>query len=45
MRMNGCVMLVFNPPDGLENDAQAICGWVAATLGDADGEAKIWRTS
>jgi 23S rRNA (adenine2030-N6)-methyltransferase len=45
MRMNGCVMATINGPTGLDQDARAVCGWVAAALGEAGGEARIWRTT
>jgi 23S rRNA (adenine2030-N6)-methyltransferase len=44
MKMNGCAMVVLNPPPGAEAAAQEICGWVADTLGDAGARAEVWRT-
>lgn len=44
MKMNGCTMTVVNPPSGAEAAAAEICGWVAATLGDAGARAEVWRT-
>jgi 23S rRNA (adenine2030-N6)-methyltransferase len=43
MRMNGCAMVVVNPPEGAEAAATEICGWVAAVLGDAGGRGEVWR--
>ena len=42
MKMNGCAMVVVNPPAGTEAAAGEICGWVAATLGDAGARAEVW---
>ncbi len=43
MKMNGCAMVVVNPPDGADAAAAEICGWVAGTLGDAGAKAEVWR--
>jgi 23S rRNA (adenine2030-N6)-methyltransferase len=43
MRMNGCVMVVLNDPPGLEADARAVCDWTVSALGEAGGEARVWR--
>lgn len=43
MKMNGCAMVVVNPPDGADAAAREICGWVATTLGETEGKAEIWR--
>ena len=42
MKMNGCAMVMVNPPAGTEAAAGEICGWVAATLGDAGARAEVW---
>lgn len=44
MKMNGCAMVVLNPPDGSEAAAREICDWVAGTLGDEGARAEVWRT-
>ncbi|MFJ6023204.1 23S rRNA (adenine(2030)-N(6))-methyltransferase RlmJ [Brevundimonas sp. NPDC092305] len=44
MKMNGCTMVVLNPPAGAEAAASEICGWVANTLGDAGARAEVWTT-
>lgn len=44
MKMNGCAMVVLNPPPGAEAAAEEICGWVAATLGEAGARAETWFT-
>ncbi|MDP1964791.1 MAG: 23S rRNA (adenine(2030)-N(6))-methyltransferase RlmJ, partial [Reyranella sp.] len=44
MKMNGCVMVVANPPEGLEEPLADACRWVADRLGDAGGKASVWRT-
>lgn len=43
MKMNGCAMVVVNPPEGTDAAASEICGWVAGTLGDAGAKAEVWR--
>lgn len=42
MTMNGCAMVVVNPPAGTEAAAREICGWVAGTLGGAGARAEVW---
>ncbi|RZJ05809.1 MAG: 23S rRNA (adenine(2030)-N(6))-methyltransferase RlmJ [Brevundimonas sp.] len=42
MKMNGCAMVVLNPPPGADAAATEICGWVADTLGEAGGRAEVW---
>ena len=44
MRMNGCAVVVLNPPPGAEAAAEEICGWVAATLGEAGARSEVWFT-
>jgi 23S rRNA (adenine2030-N6)-methyltransferase len=43
LRLNGCAMVVVNPPDGLDESLRAICGWAAQELGEARNEARVWR--
>jgi 23S rRNA (adenine2030-N6)-methyltransferase len=43
MRMNGCAMVVVNPPAGTDAAAAGICGWVAGTLGETGQKSDIWR--
>ena len=43
MKMNGCAMVVVNPPAGADAAATEICGWVAGTLGDEGAKAEVWR--
>lgn len=40
MMMNGCALVVINPPPGLEEPARAAVSWVARTLGDEGGEGR-----
>ncbi len=42
MKMNGCAMVVVNPPAGLEAEMRAICEEVVRVLGDPGGLAKVW---
>jgi 23S rRNA (adenine2030-N6)-methyltransferase len=37
LRMNGCAVLVTNPPAGLEAPAAAAATWIAGALGEAGG--------
>lgn len=34
MRLNGCAMVIINPPVGLERRAKAIVDWISANLGE-----------
>jgi 23S rRNA (adenine2030-N6)-methyltransferase len=43
MKMNGCALVVLNPPEGADAAAREICGWVVEALGDAGGKAEVWR--
>ena len=43
MKMNGCAMVVVNPPPGAEAVAAEICAWVATALGDPGGRGEVWR--
>ena len=42
MKMNGCALVVVNPPKGAEVAASEVCGWVAGALGEAGGRAEVW---
>ncbi|WP_374388413.1 23S rRNA (adenine(2030)-N(6))-methyltransferase RlmJ [Brevundimonas sp.] len=42
MKMNGCALVVVNPPPGAEAAADEVCGWVAGTLGDAGARSEVW---
>ena len=42
MKMNGCALVIANPPPGLEGPLREACRWVVETLGDP-GEARLWR--
>ena len=44
MKMNGCAMVVLNPPAGAAAAASEICGWVAGQLGDPGARAEVWMT-
>lgn len=44
MKMNGCAMVVVNPPEGADAAATEICGWVAEVLGEDGAKAEVWRT-
>ena len=42
MKMNGCALVIVGPPPRLEAPLREACGWVADTLGDPGGEARLW---
>ena len=44
MKMNGCAVVVLNPPPGAEAAAREVCGWVAERLGDEGARAEVWTT-
>jgi len=44
MRMNGCAVVVLNPPTGTEAAATEICGWAATALGGDGARAEVWMT-
>jgi 23S rRNA (adenine2030-N6)-methyltransferase len=43
MRLNGCALVILNPPPGLEAPLQAIADWVVKAAGGPGGAAKLWR--
>lgn len=45
MKMNGCTLVMLNPPEGAEAVAEEVCGWVAETLGDTGARAEVWWAS
>lgn len=44
MKMNGCAVVVLNPPPGAEAAANEVCGWVANTLGGDGARSEVWMT-
>lgn len=44
MKMNGCAMVIANPPAGVAGDLGRVCSWVAERLGDAGGKGAVWST-
>jgi 23S rRNA (adenine2030-N6)-methyltransferase len=44
MTMNGCAVVVLNPPAGAGAAASEVCGWVTDRLGDAGARAEVWMT-
>jgi 23S rRNA (adenine2030-N6)-methyltransferase len=44
MKMNGCAVVVLNPPPGAEDAANEVCGWVASALGGATARSEVWMT-
>ena len=41
LRLNGCALVVVNPPAGLAEAGRAAADWVVARLGEAGGEARV----
>jgi 23S rRNA (adenine2030-N6)-methyltransferase len=41
LKMNGCALVLLNPPEGLAADLEAVCGWTARTLGQG-GESRVY---
>lgn len=44
MRMNGCAVVVLNPPPGAEGAANEVCGWVVSALGGEGARSEVWFT-
>jgi 23S rRNA (adenine2030-N6)-methyltransferase len=44
MKMNGCAVVVLNPPPGAEAAANEVCGWVASALGGEGARSEVWFT-
>jgi 23S rRNA (adenine2030-N6)-methyltransferase len=42
-RMNGCALVTINDPPHTEEQADLACRWVADTLGEPGGLARVWR--
>ena len=42
MKMNGCALAIVQPPADFASPLQAICGWVAGSLGEKGASARIW---
>jgi 23S rRNA (adenine2030-N6)-methyltransferase len=43
MKLNGCALVILNPPPGIEAPLKAIAEWVVKTAGGPGGAAKLWR--
>ena len=44
MKMNGCALVVLNPPPGAESAASEVCGWVTSALGESGARSEVWFT-
>jgi 23S rRNA (adenine2030-N6)-methyltransferase len=42
MKMNGCALVIVNPPKGAEAAAHVVCDWVANILGEQGARAEVW---
>jgi 23S rRNA (adenine2030-N6)-methyltransferase len=43
MRLNGCALVVLNPPPGLEDHALVVADWIARTLGEQGALGRVSR--
>ena len=43
MRLNGCAVIVVNPPDGLETQARAAAEWIAIGIGEEGALGRVTR--
>lgn len=43
MKMNGSAMVIVRPPPGLDGEVSGVAEGLVAALGDAGGEARLWR--
>jgi 23S rRNA (adenine2030-N6)-methyltransferase len=43
MKMNGCALVILNPPAGVEAPLLAAAQWVTRSAGGPGGLAKVWR--
>ena len=43
MRLNGCALVILNPPPGLEGPLGQVAEWVVKQAGGPGGLAKLWR--
>jgi 23S rRNA (adenine2030-N6)-methyltransferase len=41
-RMNGCAMVVVNPPDGVTEAASEAAQWIAREIGEPSATARVW---
>jgi 23S rRNA (adenine2030-N6)-methyltransferase len=41
-RLNGCALVILNPPAGLQAPLREICLWTAQAAGAGAGEARVW---
>jgi 23S rRNA (adenine2030-N6)-methyltransferase len=45
MRLNGCAVVVVNPPPGLGDHARVVVDWVARTLGEPGAQGRVIQFS
>jgi 23S rRNA (adenine2030-N6)-methyltransferase len=43
MKLNGCALVILNPPPGLEPQLKAVAEWVVKAAGGPGGRAKVWN--
>jgi 23S rRNA (adenine2030-N6)-methyltransferase len=43
MKMNGCALVIADPPPSLGAPLEAACRWVAEAVGENGGSARVWR--
>ena len=42
MAMNGCALVVVNPPPDLREPVEAANAWIVSHCGDVGGESRVW---
>lgn len=43
MKLNGCALVILNPPPGIEAPLQEVAEWVVRAAGGPGGRAKLWK--
>ena len=43
MKLNGCALVILNPPPGLEGPLGQVAEWVVKQAGGPGGLAKLWK--
>ena len=42
LKMNGCAMVMINPPAGLSERLEGAAAWIAAQLGGPGASSRVW---
>lgn len=43
MKMNGCALVLINPPAGMEPRLEEACRWIAEHIGEDGAQGSVWR--